>query len=66
MRRPLHLTSCLLLSGLFCTGCQMGAEGPITSTLGFRDVPRQSEPPVETEEEIEARLSKAAEEEVSQ
>ncbi|QDT25006.1 hypothetical protein [Gimesia panareensis] len=59
MRRQLHLMAfCLLLSGLFWTGCQMGSDGPITSTLGFRDVPKQSEPPIETEEEIESRLAK--------
>ncbi|MCA9005690.1 MAG: hypothetical protein KDA70_10505 [Planctomycetaceae bacterium] len=62
MRRQLHLmTFSLLLSGLFWTGCQMGSDGPITSTLGFRgNVPKQSEPPVETEEEIESRLAKEA------
>lgn len=61
MRRQLHLaTLCLLLNGLFWTGCQMGSDGPITSTLGFRDVPKQSEPPIETEEEIESRLEKEA------
>ncbi|QDV48248.1 hypothetical protein [Gimesia fumaroli] len=38
----------------------MGNDGPITSTLGFRDVPTQSEPPVESEEEIESRLSESA------
>ncbi|QDT40214.1 hypothetical protein Pan241w_02700 [Gimesia alba] len=38
----------------------MGSDGPITSTFGYRDVPTQSEPPVETEEEIESRLSKEA------
>jgi len=64
MRKQLHLTfCCLMLSGLFWTGCQMGAEGPINTTLGFRDVPKQSEPPVETEEEIESRLAEAAEKE---
>ncbi|KAA0133333.1 MULTISPECIES: hypothetical protein [Gimesia] len=64
MRRQLHLTTCcLLLSGLAWTGCQMGSDGPITSTLGFRDVPKQSEPPVETAEEIESRLAKEADQE---
>lgn len=61
MRRQLHLTAyCLLLSSLFWTGCQMGTDGPITSTLGFRDVPKQSEPPVETAEEIESRRAQEA------
>jgi hypothetical protein len=41
----------------------MGSDGPITSTLGFRDVPKQSEPPVETAEEIESRLAKEADQE---
>ena len=61
MRRSFHLSIfCSLVLGLSWTGCQMGSDGPITSTLGFRDVPTQSEPPVETEEEIESRLSKEA------
>lgn len=63
MRKLLHLkTLCSLTLILIATGCQLGNDGPITSTLGFRDVPAQTEPEVETEEEIEARLSKSAEE----
>lgn len=61
MRKPLHLAICCsLLLGLSWTGCQMGNDGPITSTLGFRDVPAQSEPPVETEDEIESRQAEQA------
>ena len=37
----------------------MGSDGPITKTLGFRDVPKQSEPPIETEDEIESHASNA-------
>lgn len=59
MRKALRLAICCsMLSVLPLTGCQMGGgDGPITSTLGFRDVPKQSEPPVETEEEIESQMS---------
>lgn len=61
MRKSLHLViCCTLLFGLSGTGCQMGNDGPITSTLGFRDVPAQSEPPVETEDEIESRQAEPA------
>lgn len=57
MKKSLHLASCCLLyCVLQCIGCQMGnGEGPITTTLGFRDVPKQSEPPIETEDEIESQ-----------
>ncbi|WP_417382751.1 hypothetical protein [Gimesia sp.] len=58
MRQQLHLAVC---SSLMCvmtwTGCQMGTDAPITSKLAFRGVPKQSEPPVESEEEIEIRRS---------
>jgi|GEM_PF-2909665 len=60
MHKRLHLAICCTI---FCvlpwTGCQMGSDGPITNTLGFRDVPKQSEPPVETEDEIEDRTAEA-------
>lgn len=60
MRKPLHLTICCsILSILTWTGCQMGSDGPITKTLGFRDVPKQSEPPIEMEDEIESRAPEA-------
>ncbi|MFH1300057.1 MAG: hypothetical protein ABIK07_03280 [Planctomycetota bacterium] len=60
MRKSLHLAICCsILCVLTCTGCQMGSDGPITKTLGFRDVPKQSEPPIETEDEIESHASNA-------
>ncbi|WP_339736229.1 hypothetical protein [uncultured Gimesia sp.] len=60
MRKSLHLKIfCTLLFGLSWTGCQLGGDEPITSTLGFRDVPTQSEPPVETEDEIESRQTES-------
>ncbi|WP_298862085.1 hypothetical protein [uncultured Gimesia sp.] len=58
MGKPLHLA---IFSFVLCvlpgTGCQMGGDGPISNTLGFRDLPKQSEPPVEAEEEIETQVS---------
>ncbi|QDU00092.1 hypothetical protein [Gimesia aquarii] len=61
MRKQLHLTICCsMLCVLSMTGCQMaGGDGPITSTLGFRDVPKQSEPPVQSEEEIESEMAES-------
>lgn len=60
MEKPLHIAIfCFALCILSSTGCQLGEDGPISSTLGFRDIPKQSEPPVQTEEEIEAQLSEA-------
>ncbi len=38
-------------------------EGPISTTLGFRDVPKQSEPPIETEDETESQMSDSARDE---
>jgi len=58
MHQQLRLAACCsLMCVMTWTGCQMGNDGPITSKLAFRGVPKQSEPPVETEEEIENRLA---------
>ncbi|HCO21828.1 MAG TPA: hypothetical protein DIT97_01690 [Gimesia maris] len=58
MRQQLHLAVCCsLMCVMTWTGCQMGNDGPITSKLAFRGVPKQSEPAVESEEEIETRRS---------
>lgn len=58
MRQQSHLAICCsLMCVMTWTGCQMGNDGPITSKLAFRGVPKQSEPPVESEEEIESRRS---------
>jgi hypothetical protein len=54
-----HIIFCFVLCVLSGTGCQMGGDAPISTTLGFRDVPKQSEPPVETAEEIESQSSEA-------
>ncbi|MCH9653456.1 MAG: hypothetical protein K0U86_15810 [Planctomycetes bacterium] len=58
MGKPLHLA---IFSFVLCVlpgmGCQMGGDGPISNTFGFSDLPKQSEPPVETEEEIETQES---------
>jgi len=60
MGKPLRLAIfCFVLCALPGTGCQMGGDEPISTTLGFRDVPKQSEPPVETAEEIETHSSEA-------
>ncbi|WP_417388034.1 hypothetical protein [Gimesia sp.] len=61
MRQQLHLACCCsLMCVMTWSGCQMGNDGPITSKLAFRGVPKQSEPPVESAEEIESRHSEEA------
>jgi len=60
MGKPLHLAIfCFIFCVLSGTGCQLGEDGPISNTLGYRDVPKQTEPPVETADEIEAQSTEA-------